>query len=118
MRPITLLALLGLTAMLCLVGACGGDVQATGCFEHQDLEETGRIGLELTNNCETEGFCTIKVAYECGGEPQPLITRQFVIAPRGQAVEWIEMDCTAGFSYIKRWLCAEDDFPEIPDPSL
>lgn len=118
MRSTTLLAILGTALTASAVGACGGDVQATGCFQHRDLEETGRIGLELNNQCETRGYCTIKVAYDCGGEPQPVITQQFEIAPLGQAVEWVEIDCTAGWTYIKRWLCTEDDYPEIPDPSL
>jgi hypothetical protein len=109
-------SLILMTALV--LAGCGGDVQATGCFQHRDLEESGRIGLELDNTCNTRGYCTIKVAYECGGTEQPVLAEQFDVEPLATTVHWVDVDCTQAWSYVKRWLCTEEGYPEIEDPSL
>jgi len=117
MRPILVRSVLAIVVIGSAPVGCGGDVQASGCFVHRDLEEAGRIGLEIENTCNTKGYCTIKVAYECGGTSQPVLAQQFDIDPLATTTEWVDVDCPEAWSYVKRWLCTEEGYPEIEDPA-
>lgn len=118
MRPSSACFAFAIASLGAAIAGCGGDVQASGCFQHRDLEESTRIGLEIENACNTRGYCSLKVAYECGGQSRPVLSDRFEVPPRGTEVAWLDVDCASAWSYVKRWLCTEEGYPDLEDPEL
>jgi hypothetical protein len=97
---------------------CSGGVEASGCFDYQDLDEQQQVGVDVTNACDYQAFCTIKVAYECNSQTGPVIVEHFELASLGTTRKLVTIPCNGTWRYAKTWQCTEGDYPEIQDPTL